>query len=122
MTTDKITPDNQAVAAEMREFFRGASDKLFRKVDSKDDAYAAIRMFMNRISKVIEGLAERGALTNTEANDYSFSSCGMAALLYALEHNPIFDEGVFKDQLMHQYDSVMRMARARTIDTAEKGG
>lgn len=102
------------------QFMRDEMNKCFSTIDNQHDAFEAIHYCNSRISRIIQALAERGALTEREALDYSFSSCAAAAFVYALEHNPIFDQGVFKDQLLHHYQNVMRTARDFTLDPGKK--
>lgn len=102
------------------QFMRDQMSESFGAIDNQHDAFEAIHYLNNRISKIIQALAERGALTEREALDYSFASCAAAAFVYALEHNPIFDQGVFKDQLIHHYQNVMRTASDTDLHPGEK--
>lgn len=102
------------------QFMRDQMSECFGTIDNQRDAFEAIHFLHNRISKIIQELAERGALTEREALDYSFASCAAAAFVYALEHNPIFDQGVFNDQLIHHYQNVMRTAKDYALHLGEK--
>lgn len=107
---------------DMLQFMRDSMRDAFKSIDNKHEAFEAIHYLHNRISKVIEGLAERGALTKVEALDYSFSSCACAAFVYALEHNPIFDAGVFKDQLYYHYENVLQTANDTVFHDKKPSG
>ena len=86
------------------------AEQFLRTMDTQEEALTAVGFLLEKVGEVFRQVVTESKLTAEGISNYSFASCLTSAIIQSLLKNPVFGEGVFKDQAMHHFRNTLQIA------------